>query len=131
MWSPRTRSCRSRWRQPESPRVPVAAIRDLATLGFVEAHESVIVYGPVELVAVLTDDMRARLARDGTLAAVPETIRLTLARLEELIERHRALWNARNRPGGLADSQSWLEHLRTAYETGRPDPDWGGLTVAI
>jgi len=30
-----------------NPKVPVAAIRDLATLGFVEAHESVIVYGPV------------------------------------------------------------------------------------
>ena len=30
-----------------NPKIPVAAIRDLATLGFVEAHESVIVYGPV------------------------------------------------------------------------------------
>lgn len=30
-----------------NPKVPAAAIRDLGTLGFVEAHESVIVYGPV------------------------------------------------------------------------------------
>ncbi|MHB1536459.1 MAG: glycoside hydrolase family 20 zincin-like fold domain-containing protein [Acidimicrobiales bacterium] len=83
-----------------------------------------------KLVAVLSDDMRARLAGNGTLAAVSEATRRALARrLEALTERHRALWNARNRPGGLADSQAWLEHLRAAYETGRPDPQWAGLTV--
>jgi hypothetical protein len=28
---------------------------------------------------------------------------------------------------GLSDSLSWLENLRSAYETGQPDPAWGGL----
>ena len=47
-------------------------------------------------------------------------------RLDALIVRHRALWLARNRPGGLVDSAAWLENLGAAYRTGAPDPEWGG-----
>ena len=47
-------------------------------------------------------------------------------RLAALTDRHRALWLARNRPGGLVDSVAWLDNLHAAYESGRPDPTWGG-----
>ena len=47
-------------------------------------------------------------------------------RLAALTDQYRALWLARNRPGGLVDSVAWLDNLRAAYETGRPDPAWGG-----
>lgn len=36
---------------------------------------------------------------------------------------------ARNRPGGLDDSLSWLDNLDAAYETGHTDPHWGGLLL--
>ena len=50
--------------------------------------------------------------------------------LRALTDRYRALWLDRNRPGGLVDSVAWLDNLRSAYETGRPDPTWGGLSVS-
>jgi hypothetical protein len=34
---------------------------------------------------------------------------------QELIGRYRAIWLARNRPGGLADSLEWLEKMRLSY----------------
>ena len=75
----------------------------------------------------MTDDARARLAAEHTLASVPEATRTAFApRLDELIDRQGALWSARNRPGGFVDSVAWLDNLRTAYETGQVDPDWGG-----
>jgi hypothetical protein len=48
------------------------------------------------------------------------------AELEGLMDRYRRLWLARNRPGGLDDSLSWLLNLRAAYASGKPDPTWGG-----
>ncbi|HEY1832009.1 MAG TPA: family 20 glycosylhydrolase [Acidimicrobiales bacterium] len=82
----------------------------------------------IDLVSLLVRDARARMQTDGHIGSVPETVRLELAsELGALIERYRTLWLARNRPGGLSDSLSWLENLRSAYETGRPDPTWGGL----
>ena len=82
----------------------------------------------IDLVALLVRDARARLQADGTIGSVPEGVRGKLAGdLAGLIERYRSLWLARNRPGGLSDSLSWLENLRAAYVTGRPDPTWGGL----
>jgi hexosaminidase len=46
-------------------------------------------------------------------AAIPRAQRAELAReLGTLIERHRAQWLARNRPGGLDDSAGRLEKLR-------------------
>ena len=51
------------------------------------------------------------------------------ARLRELTGHYRELWLARNRPGGLDDSVSWLDNLRRAYDTGAPDLEWGGWRV--
>jgi hypothetical protein len=81
----------------------------------------------VALVALLCRDGRARLAGDGWLRSVPVRRRRRLAReLAPLVDAHRELWLARNRPGGLADSCAWLEHLHHAYETGETDAQWGG-----
>jgi hypothetical protein len=76
----------------------------------------------------MTDDAQARVATDdGKLGSVPEPQRHAFAgRLDGLIDRHRSLWLARNRPGGLDDSVAWLDNLRAAYLTGEPDPTWGG-----
>jgi hypothetical protein len=72
------------------------------------------------LVRVLCRDAIARLAGDGSLASVPEASRVELARaLDPVIDAHRTLWHARNRPGGFADSVAKLTKLQTAYETGR------------
>ena len=48
---------------------------------------------------------------------LPEAVRGPLAaELQELIQRHRRLWLARNRPGGLDDSAGRLERLLAALE---------------
>jgi len=79
------------------------------------------------LVALLCRDARARLAADGWLGSVPDARRQELgADLDPLIDAHRSLWLARNRPGGLDDSLAWLEHLRACYRTGTTDRAWGG-----
>jgi hypothetical protein len=81
----------------------------------------------IDVIELLVDDARARLGAEYTLASVPQSERDALARrLEPLRDRYRELWLARNRPGGLADSLTWIDHLHDAYETGRPDPSWGG-----
>jgi hypothetical protein len=81
----------------------------------------------IDLVGGLCRDLRARLEGDGWLGSVPEAVRARLAaELAPLIGRHRALWSARNRPGGLADSAAWLEHLERCYRTGVTDASWGG-----
>lgn len=82
----------------------------------------------LDVMALLVRDAQLRLEGDGMLRSVPEPARRQLAaELGRLIDRYRELWLARNRPGGLTDSVAWLENLRAAYETGRPDPGWGGL----
>jgi hexosaminidase len=79
------------------------------------------------LVSLMCRDARARLEGDGWLASVPEQRRRQLAsELEPLIETHRRLWLARNRPGGLDDSAAWLEHLRECYLSGTTERGWGG-----
>jgi hypothetical protein len=79
------------------------------------------------LLRVSCRDARLRLAGDGTLGSVPEGDRRELARsLDDVIAEHRRLWIERDRPGGLADSVAWLEHLRACYDTGAPDPSWFG-----
>jgi hypothetical protein len=84
----------------------------------------------IELVALLVSDARARLQGDGTLASIPADDRNALgAVLDPLMDRYRSLWLRRNRPGGLEDSLAWLHNVRLAYETGRPVPDWGGITA--
>jgi hypothetical protein len=78
------------------------------------------------LVALLCRDARARLAEDGWLSSVSESKRAELATaLRPLIEHHKELWLARNRPGGLDDSTAWLQHLLECYETGVTDKSWG------
>jgi hypothetical protein len=80
------------------------------------------------LVMLLCRDARARLGEDGRLSSVPEGQRAELALgLRPLIERHRQLWLARNRPGGLDDSAAWLQHLLECYETGVTDKSWGRI----
>ena len=55
---------------------------------------------------------RAGLGDRDAVSSIRNSTRAALARqLHELIERHRALWHARNRPGGLADSAGRLEQL--------------------
>jgi hexosaminidase len=81
----------------------------------------------VDLVGVLCRDLRARLEGDGWLGSVRGPVRARLAaELAPLVDRHRALWLARNRPGGLDDSAAWLEHLERCYRTGVTEQAWGG-----
>ena len=83
----------------------------------------------IDVLELLTDDARARLAGDSTLALGPAgSTRRSFAapaRPRSPIDTARC-WLARNRPGGLVDSVAWLDNLRAAYETGGPDPTWGG-----
>jgi hypothetical protein len=55
---------------------------------------------------------RAALGDRDAVGTIRNSTRAALAlELRKLIERHRALWHARNRPGGLADSAGRLEQL--------------------
>ena len=84
-----------------------------------------------DLVGLLVRDAGERLAADGRIESVSGPARSGLAaELDDLIDRYRTLWLARNRPGGLSDSLAWLENLRSAYVTGRTDPAWGGLPAS-
>lgn len=77
----------------------------------------------IDLLQVLVADAGHRLAGDLTLAGIPEAVRLGLAtRIDGVAAAHRDLWRARNRPGGLDDSVSWLTRLRDAYRTGVAAP---------
>jgi hypothetical protein len=81
----------------------------------------------VDMMQLLVDDARARIANENTLASVPQSERSAFAgRLASLNDRYRALWLARNRPGGLRDSLTWLDHLYLSYESGEPEMGWGG-----
>ena len=83
-----------------------------------------------DVVALLVDDARARLDVDGTIGSVAPSARSQFAStLTDLMHQHRSLWLRRNRPGGLDDSAAWLENLRRAYESGAPDPNWGGWRI--
>ncbi|HUQ39595.1 MAG TPA: glycoside hydrolase family 20 zincin-like fold domain-containing protein [Acidimicrobiales bacterium] len=70
----------------------------------------------VALVDLLVRDARARLGGDGSLASVPTAARRAFAdEIGLIIDCHRDLWLARNRPGGLEDSVGRLSRLRAAY----------------
>ena len=72
-------------------------------------------------------DVVLRLEGDGGLASVAEADRATLsAELEARIREYRRLWLERFRPGGLADSTAWFEHLRDCYRTGSAPRSWFG-----
>lgn len=77
----------------------------------------------VAIAKLMTDDARARLAGDGSLASIPEAGRARLAeRATELEDEHRRTWLGRNRPGGLDDSADRLSHLARCYRRGRGLP---------
>ncbi len=83
--------------------------------------------GAAAMVRLACHDARLRLAGDGTLASVTAPDRNTLAEeLRGVIDGHRRLWLARNRPGGLNDSVAWFNHLGGCYETGQADRHWFG-----
>ncbi len=88
-----------------------------------ERADAALVRDELEFVAgALTLGCRIGLARlrargETPLAALPRPTRRALARdLGRLAERHRAVWHARNRPGGLADSAGRLERVRRLLE---------------
>ncbi|MFI5042479.1 MAG: IS21-like element helper ATPase IstB, partial [Acidimicrobiales bacterium] len=84
-----------------NPKIPVAAIRDLATLRFVEAGESVVLHGPVGVGKTMVAQALGHAAcRRGYTAAFTKTSRL----LADLA-------------GGHAD-RSWAQRLR---RWARPD----------
>jgi len=77
----------------------------------------------VAIAKLMTDDARARLAGDGSLASIPEEVRAGLAgRATDLEAEHRRTWLGRNRPGGLEDSADRLAHLARCYREGRGLP---------
>jgi hypothetical protein len=79
------------------------------------------------LVTLACHDARLRLAGDGTLASVTAGDRARLGdELGAHLARHRALWLARFRPGGLEDSAAWLEHLGACYRRGEAEQSWFG-----
>jgi hypothetical protein len=82
----------------------------------------------IALVSILARDGRLRVEHDGTIASIPAADREQLAEdLRPVITEHSRLWLARNRPGGLADSLAWLEHLLSCYQTGVADFTWNGV----
>ena len=102
----------------------------LTTVGSRRPDAALIVdelHNAIALVRVLCADAHARLAVGGALAAVDPPTRATLATaLRPVIAEHERLWSVRNRPGGLRESRSWLEHLVECYETGVVDRAWSG-----
>jgi hypothetical protein len=81
----------------------------------------------IGIVRLCCDDAHARLEGDGTLASVPEATRGALAeRTAALADEHDRLWAARNRPGGMADSRAWLDHLARCQRLGEAPLDWSG-----
>jgi hypothetical protein len=84
----------------------------------------------IALMRVLCRDGHARLGAEGSLGSISAPTRRELAReLDTVIDAHRELWLARNRPGGLDESISWLAHLHDCYETGVTPGDWGAHYV--
>lgn len=79
----------------------------------------------IDLVDLACDDALARLAGDGSIESVAQSKRDELAsRMNEIIVRHRELWSARNRPGGLDDTVRRLEMPLVAYKTGDASRTW-------
>jgi hypothetical protein len=61
---------------------------------------------------------RLRLGAMETAATLPADLRAELAAaMRDLVERHRALWLRRSRPGGLADSAARLERVIEVLES--------------
>lgn len=57
---------------------------------------------------------RLEAGRDVPLSALPATVRRHFSEeVDHLLETHTEIWNARNRPGGLRDSQSRLRRLQS------------------
>ncbi len=81
----------------------------------------------VALVRLLAHDAAAHLAADTPAGTLSDSDRKALeAELDPVITAHRSLWHAWNRPGGYAESERWLTHLREWYRTGTCDRPWPG-----
>jgi hypothetical protein len=81
----------------------------------------------VTVLRLTVRDARLRLAGDGSRAwgAPPDRAALAVD-LDAVVDEHRRLWTARFRPGGLADSVAWFDHLGSCYRTGEADRNWFG-----
>jgi hypothetical protein len=81
----------------------------------------------VALLRLACSDSRLRIAGDGGLGSVGGADRANLATaLGAHIEEYRRLWLERFRPGGLADSTAWFDHLSGCYRAGDADRTWFG-----
>jgi hypothetical protein len=81
----------------------------------------------VALLRLACSDSLLRIAGDGGLGSVRGADRATLATaLGAHIEEYRRLWLERFRPGGLADSTAWFDHLLSCYRRGDADRTWFG-----
>ncbi len=79
------------------------------------------------LLRLACHDALLRLAGNGTLGSVSSGDRDALgSEVTACISEHRRLWLERFRPGGLADSAAWLEHLLDCYRTGIAERTWFG-----
>jgi hexosaminidase len=84
------------------------------------------------LVGLACKDARARLAGDGRLESVDETLRVGFAdELGSVEADYRRDWLERDRPGGLEESCAWIANLASCYRSGRTDPGWAGPLVAL
>ena len=121
LWLPHLRRAFITNEEADAIDAALAAV-DLSELDDLASREAT---NSIKLASVLLDDARGRNDGDGTLAGIDAKTRADLAdRMEPVIDAHGQLWLARNRPGGLRDSLSWLERLRDAYRSGEVDPDW-------
>ncbi|MCL4423207.1 MAG: beta-N-acetylhexosaminidase [Actinobacteria bacterium] len=81
----------------------------------------------IDLQELCCMDASARLAGDGSLGSISTAERARLAGLlDDCAERHRELWLARNRSGGLSESLEWLAHLLSCYRAGSAERTWAG-----
>lgn len=111
----------------DSATAGLARARPSLAHGTLAAHELSVA---ARLVQLCADDLRARLAGDGTLGSIAPLRRAELrGRLEELLSEHRRAWLDRNRPGGLDESCAWLDHLGRCYTEGAAPLDWAGPLV--
>jgi len=81
----------------------------------------------VALLRLSCHDAGMRLGGDGALGSLGTEQRRALAdELTAYVDVHRGLWLERFRPGGLADSTAWFEHLLACYRDGTTEQAWFG-----
>jgi len=79
------------------------------------------------LLGLACRDASYRIAGDGSLSSLSPAQRDSLAgELAGYREEYGRLWLERYRPGGLADSTAWFDHLLGCYRTGTAERSWFG-----